>query len=103
MSVSPQEETGPLHCRDNLESDIFHILNSQPSIFTMSSNDTHKFWTLCYLHPSLIGAHGPRLLKRIHHSGGEAVVDMGDMLLGRVYTILSLYSLLSSKKKKKKI
>lgn len=59
----------------------------------MFNNDTQNFGHLCYLHPNPIGAHGPRLLKRIHQSGGEAVVDMGDMLLGRVYTVLSLYSL----------
>lgn len=40
-----------------------------------------------------IGAQGPRLLRRIHRTEGEAVVDMGDMLLGFGFLLFCLYIL----------
>ena len=94
MSASPQEETGPPPLQGlPFESDIFHTEKSHPPPLPCPTT-TYRQWTQSfYLHSCPCGAQGPRLLRTIHQTGGEAVVDMGDMLLGLGFLLFCLRTL----------
>lgn len=91
--IQPQEDTGPPPLQGQTFSQTFFTPKTPTLHISPRPVMTQRRRTrLCYLRTCPIGAQGPRLLKRIHPTGGEAVVNMGDILLGRVSTVLSFYS-----------